>query len=81
MNEKEQEIIDYIMREVVRRSDKQITEDTPPVSSGPFISAREYSSEARRCYPYAHSSRKGSAKRHGHCETDVCYGGTSRQTA
>jgi hypothetical protein len=29
MNEKEQEIIDYIMREVVRRSDKQITEDTP----------------------------------------------------
>jgi hypothetical protein len=53
MNEKEQEIIDYIMREVVRRSDKQITEDTPLVSSGPFISAREYSSEARRCYPYA----------------------------
>jgi serine phosphatase RsbU (regulator of sigma subunit) len=32
MNEKEQEIIDYIMREVVRRSDKQITEDTPLVS-------------------------------------------------
>jgi hypothetical protein len=29
MNEKAQEIIDYIAREVIRRPDTQITEDTP----------------------------------------------------
>ena len=34
MNEKAQEIIDYIVREVIRRPDTQITEDTPLVSSG-----------------------------------------------
>jgi acyl carrier protein len=36
MNEKAQEIIDYIVREVIRRPDKQITitEDTPLVSAG-----------------------------------------------
>jgi acyl carrier protein len=36
MNEKAQEIIDYIVREVIRRPDKQITitEDTPLVSGG-----------------------------------------------
>jgi acyl carrier protein len=36
MNEKAQEIIDYIAREVIRRPDKQITitEDTPLVSAG-----------------------------------------------
>lgn len=34
MNEKAQEIIDYIAREVIRRPDTQITEDTPLVSSG-----------------------------------------------
>ena len=34
MNEKAQEIIDYIVREVIRRPDIQITEDTPLVSGG-----------------------------------------------
>jgi acyl carrier protein len=36
MNEKAQEIIDYIVREVIRRPDQQITitEDTPLVSAG-----------------------------------------------
>ena len=34
MNEKAQEIIDYIMHEVIRRPDKQLTENTPLVSSG-----------------------------------------------
>lgn len=34
MNEKAQEIIDYIVREVIRRPDTQITEDTRLVSSG-----------------------------------------------
>jgi acyl carrier protein len=36
MNEKAQEIIDYIVREVIRRPDKLIiiTEDTPLVSGG-----------------------------------------------
>jgi acyl carrier protein len=36
MNEKAQEIIDYIVREVIRRPDQQITitEDTPLVSGG-----------------------------------------------
>ena len=36
MNEKAQEIIYYIVREVIRRPDKQIiiTEDTPLVSGG-----------------------------------------------
>ena len=36
MNEKAQEIIDYIVREVIRRPDKHITitEDTPLVSAG-----------------------------------------------
>ena len=34
MNEKAQEIIDYIAREVIRRADIQITQDTPLVSSG-----------------------------------------------
>jgi acyl carrier protein len=36
MNEKAQEIVDYILREVIRRPDKQITitEDTPLVSAG-----------------------------------------------
>ena len=34
MDEKAQDIIDYIVREVIRRPDKQITEDTPLVSSG-----------------------------------------------
>ena len=36
MNEKAQEIIDYIVREIIRRPDKQITitEDTPLVSAG-----------------------------------------------
>ena len=34
MKEKAQEIIDYIMREVIRHPDKQITEDTSLVSSG-----------------------------------------------
>ena len=36
MNERAQEIIDYIVREVIRRPDKQITitEDTPLVSGG-----------------------------------------------
>jgi acyl carrier protein len=36
MNEQAREIIDYIVREVIRRPDKQITitEDTPLVSAG-----------------------------------------------
>jgi acyl carrier protein len=36
MNEKAQEIIDYIVREVIRRPDSQIiiTEDTPLASAG-----------------------------------------------
>jgi acyl carrier protein len=34
MNEKAQEIIDYIVREVIGRPDTQIAEDTPLVSSG-----------------------------------------------
>ena len=34
MNEKAQEIIDHNVREVIRRPDTQITEDTVLVSSG-----------------------------------------------
>ena len=34
MNERAQDIIDYIVREVIRHSDIQITEDSPLVSAG-----------------------------------------------
>ena len=34
MSEQTQEMIDYIMRDVIRRPDIQIGEDTPLVSSG-----------------------------------------------
>jgi hypothetical protein len=84
MNEKAQEIIDYIVREVIRRPDKQIiiTEDTPLVSGGLIDSfrARSYPSEGRGCCSYADSCRKGPGQRYGHCEADARNRGTSRQT-
>jgi hypothetical protein len=84
MNEKAQEIIDYIVREVIRRPDKQIiiTEDTPLVSAGLIDSLALVGIlfKLEECYPYEDSCRKGPAKRHGHCEADVRNRGTSRQT-
>ena len=34
MNEQSQQIVDYILKEVIRRNDVEIHEDTPLVSSG-----------------------------------------------
>jgi hypothetical protein len=82
MSEKAQEIIDYIVREVIvvqkLRSLKTLPSFVRLIDSLALVNIF-FKTQGR--YPHEDSYRKGSTKRPGYHETDVRNRATGRQTA
>ena len=82
MNEQAQQIIGYILKEVVRRPGVEIHEDTPLVSSG-LIDSLELVTilvkleDVDTCA----SGRESPSQRYGYRQFNVCDRATTRKTA